>query len=318
MIRYARNFYLNIRLMSTVTVSVPATTANLGPGFDCIGAALTLYNQFQFTLLEGKNTLTLTVSGTEADRVSNDSTNLLYQAFLKFYQHLNQTPPSVAIHIILGVPLARGLGSSATAIVAGLVGANQFAGSPLSIPEMGELAITIEGHPDNVIPALLGNCQLSVNVEEKWQICQIPWYPEVIPVLAIPDFELSTAKARSVLPQQVSRSDAIYNMAHLGLLIRGLETGRSDWLKTAMEDRLHQPFRASLIQGYEAVKTAAIAAGAYGAVISGAGPTLLALTSPVRQEAVAEAMQDAWRRESVGVEVRSLSIDSQGATVTVN
>jgi homoserine kinase len=300
--------------MSTVTVKVPATTANLGPGFDCLGAALTLYNQFKFTLTPDSATQ-IAVSGTEADKVSTDRNNLLYQSFAKLYHHLGKTPPEVAMEIELGVPLARGLGSSATAIVGGLVGANQLAGSPLTQAEVMELAIAIEGHPDNVVPALLGNCLLSVGERGNWQICDIPWHSSIVPVLAIPDFELSTEAARSVLPRQLDRADAIFNIAHLGLLLRGLESGRGEWLQAALEDRLHQPYRQALIHGYETVKTAAIATGAYGTVISGAGPTLLALADTQAAANVASAMQEAWKQEGIQAEVRSLSLDTQGARV---
>src|SRR6476620_10009154 len=150
---------------STVTVTVPATTANLGPGFDCIGAALSLYNRFQFSLLEPSATekLKITVTGKEAAKVKTDDSNLAYQAFLKLYDRLNQSPPPLAIHIDMQVPLARGLGSSATAIIGGLVGANELAGKPLSQVEVMQLAIKLEGHPDNVVPALLGGCRLAAS-----------------------------------------------------------------------------------------------------------------------------------------------------------
>lgn len=150
---------------STVTVTVPATTANLGPGFDCIGAALSLYNRFQFSRLEPSATekLKITVTGQEAAKVKIDDSNLAYQAFIKLYGYLNQSPPPVAIHIDMQVPLARGLGSSATAIVGGLVGANELAGKPLSQVEVMQLAIELEGHPDNVVPALLGGCSLAAS-----------------------------------------------------------------------------------------------------------------------------------------------------------
>jgi homoserine kinase len=150
---------------STVTVTVPATTANLGPGFDCIGAALSLYNRFQFSRLEPSATekLKITVTGQEAAKVKIDDSNLAYQAFIKLYGYLNQSPPPVAIHIDMQVPLARGLGSSATAIIGGLVGANELAGKPLSQVEVMQLAIELEGHPDNVVPALLGGCRLAAS-----------------------------------------------------------------------------------------------------------------------------------------------------------
>lgn len=349
---------------STVTVTIPATTANLGPGFDCIGAALSLYNHFQFSLLEPPATekLKITVTGAEAAKVKTDDSNLAYQAFVKLYEYLRQSPPPVAIHIDMQVPLARGLGSSATAIVGGLVGANCLAGNPLSQVDVMQLAIELEGHPDNVVPALLGGCRLAASntppqpplskgglregfslhegglTEEfplseaglrespplskggqggvSWQICDIPWHPDIVPVVAIPDFELSTAEARQVLPADYSRADAIFNAAHLGLLVRALATGDRDWLRCALQDKIHQPYRRSLIQGYEAVQEAAMNAGACGMVISGAGPTLLALTDVTNADAVEKAMAAAWMEVGVKADVRAIAIDTQGAQVS--
>jgi len=317
---------------STVTVTVPATTANLGPGFDCIGAALSLYNRFQFSRLEPSATekLKITVTGQEAAKVKIDDSNLAYQAFIKLYGYLNQSPPPVAIHINMQVPLARGLGSSATAIIGGLVGANELAGKPLSQVEVMQLAIELEGHPDNVVPALLGGCRLAAsNVPPQppltkggqgggsWEICDIPWHRNIVPVVAIPDFELSTAEARKVLPADYSKADAIFNAAHLGLLVRALETGNENWLRCALQDKIHQPYRQSLIQGYEAVQQAALNAGAYGMVISGAGPTLLALTDVANAEAVEKAMAAAWGEFGVKAEVRAIGLDTQGAQVSI-
>lgn len=301
--------------MTQFTVTVPATTANLGVGFDCIGAALTLYNQFQFTPVDAGTKLTITVEGAEAAQVSTDESNLIYQSFLKLYQHIKQTPPSIEVTIKLGVPLSRGLGSSATAIVGGLMGANQLAGNPLSQSELMELAIAIEGHPDNVVPALLGNCQLSIGEPNNWHISSIPWHQEIIPVVAIPNFELSTEAARSVLPSEYSRSDAIFNISRMGLLLRALATNNGEWLQVALEDKIHQPYRQKLIRGYDAVKYAAIATGAYGMVISGAGPTLLALTNRDRVKTVMMAMSEAWAKIGVEAEVRSLNLDTVGATI---
>lgn len=300
---------------SLVTVTVPATTANLGPGFDCIGAALTLYNEFHFTRLEFGDTQII-VTGTEAYRVDSNKENLLYQAFAKLYEHIGQTPPPVRMDIKLGVPLARGLGSSATAIVAGLVGANIIAGEPLSQSQVMDLAISMEGHPDNVVPALIGGCRLAATGASGWEICDIPWHESIIPVVAIPDFELSTKEARRVLPTEITRGDAIFNISHLGLLLRGLETGKVNWLQASMQDKLHQPYRKSLIKGYEIVSNAALSAGAYGMVISGAGPTLLALTDMAQAVDVVVAMATAWQELGIKAEVRSLNIDTEGAKVT--
>ena len=307
-------------VMSTITVTVPATTANLGPGFDCIGAALSLYNRFQFSQLEPSATekLQITVTGAEAAKVKTDDSNLAYQAFVKLYDRLNQSAPPVTIHIDMQVPLARGLGSSATAIVGGLVGANELAGAPLSQVEVMQLAIELEGHPDNVVPALLGGCRLAASNPPggSWQICDIPWHSSIVPVVAIPDFELSTAEARKVLPTDYSKADAIFNAAHLGLLVRALETGNENWLRCALQDKIHQPYRRSLIQGYEAVQQAAMNAGACGMVISGAGPTLLALTDVTNVDAVVREMAAAWREFGVKADVRAIGLDTQGAQIS--
>ncbi len=299
----------------TSTVRVPATTANIGSGFDCLGAALTLYNQFKFSVTDGES-VQITAVGAEADRVSTDASNLVYQSFIKLYKHLDKTPPPVKIEITMDVPLARGLGSSATAIVGGLMGANALAGSPLSQEEIMQLAIAIEGHPDNVVPALIGGCRLAASgIDRDWEICDVPWDQSIVPIVAIPNFELSTAEARRVLPTEYSRADSIFNASHLGLLLRGLETGRADWLKAALQDRIHQPYRQPLIRGYEKVRSAALIAGAHGMVISGAGPTLLALASPDNAEAVKSAMHIAWTAQGVDVQVKWLQIDGQGAIV---
>lgn len=299
---------------SSVTVTVPATTANLGAGFDCIGAALTLHNEFKFTLTDGETQIIVT--GAEAARVDTIyKDNLLYQAYVKLYEHLGKTPPPVKIEIGLGVPLARGLGSSATAIVGGLVGANILAGEPLSQSQVMDLAISMEGHPDNVVPALIGGCRLAATSVDGWEICDIPWHESIVPVVAIPDFELSTKEARRVLPTEISRADAIFNISHLGLLLRALETGKTNWLQASLQDKLHQPYRKSLIQGYDAVSTAAINAGACGMVISGAGPTLLALTDTSHTIDVVAAMATAWKDIGVAAQVRALHIDNDGAKV---
>jgi len=302
--------------MTTITISVPATTANLGAGFDCLGAALSLYNKFTFTPAQY---LKITVTGSEADRVTTDTSNLAYQAFCAVYQALEKPVPGVAIALDLGIPLARGLGSSATAIVGGLLGGNSLAGNPLTAAAIQDLAIQLEGHPDNVVPALVGGCRLSATREDgSWEICDVPWLPEIVPVVGVPNFELSTAEARAVLPTSYSRGDAVFNMAHLGLLLRGLATGRKDWLETSLQDRIHQPYRQSLIPGYEEVRQAAIAQGAYGVVISGAGPSILALTDSARAGVVGDAIAATWQKLGIQTEIHTLQIDHQGAVIQVD
>ncbi|MBG0744051.1 MAG: homoserine kinase [Cylindrospermopsis raciborskii KL1] len=300
-------------IISHVIVKVPATTANLGPGFDCIGAALQLYNEFKFTLSDSD--LCIKVHGKEAEKVQTDTSNLIYQAFVKLYERINKTPPGVEIEINLGVPLARGLGSSATAIVGGLVGGNILADSPLSPEEVIKLAIEMEGHPDNVVPAFLGGCQLAATSSRGWEICPVQWHPEIIPVVAIPDFELSTSQARKVLPTEISRDDAVFNASHFGLLLQALASNQKEWLQAALKDKLHQPYRKSLIPGYDGVESAVIEAGAHGMVISGAGPTLLALTDSAHSPQVVQAMTHAWVKVGIKSTVLPLPIDTNGKTL---
>ncbi|RZM79781.1 homoserine kinase [Leptolyngbya iicbica] len=299
-------------------VAVPATTANIGPGFDCLGAALTRYNHFTFASLPTAETLQITVQGLDSDRVTTDASNLAYVAFQKFFHKIGQPVPALSLEIELDVPLARGMGSSSTAIVGGILGANAMAGEPLDAQALADFATEIEGHPDNVVPALLGGCRLTtVDDAGTATVCEVPWHPDIIPILVVPAFEVSTAQARAVLPTAYSRADAVYTMGHLGLLIQALATGNGDWLRTAIGDRIHEPYRKSLIPGYDAVTQAARDAGAYGVTISGAGPTLLALGSADRAAAIAQAMAQAWQQTGIEiVDATPLAIDTTGSTVT--
>lgn len=323
--RWSQVLVVSMSEISAVSVTVPATTANLGPGFDCLGAALTLYNHLSLRRLTPGEVATgqeilIQIQGMGAEQLPSDRTNLVYQAIAHYYQYRGQTPPPLALEILLGYPLARGLGSSATAIVGGLVAANALADSPLERSELLPLAIALEGHPDNVVPALLGGCYLAVSGPDSapWTLCEIPWAETIVPIVAIPNFALSTKTARGVLPDRCPYADAIFNTAHLGLLLQGLTRGRGDWLQIALQDRLHQPYRQSLIPGYAAVHAAALAAGAYGLVISGAGPTLLALSDRQRANTVAQSLQSAWEGQGIRSEVKVLQLDFQGARVSHN
>jgi homoserine kinase len=242
---------------------------------------------------------------------------LTYRAFTALFGQLQQPVPGVRIDIQLAVPLSRGLGSSATAIVGGLVGANALAGAPLSPQDIASLATDLEGHPDNVVPALLGGCRLAATTRRgSWEIAELDWHPSVTPVIAVPTFELSTEAARRVLPDHYSRSDAIFTAAHLGLLVRALATGNAAWLKSALQDRLHQPYRQALIPGYADVEAAALSAGGLGMVISGAGPTLLAIARPETATKVATAMTQAWKSEGICATAQVLGLDRQGTQVS--
>lgn len=301
------------------TVSVPATTANLGPGFDCLGAALQLYNRFQFVLRDDAppGTAKITAFGRDAESISCDRDNLAYRAFQHLFEHVGRPTPAVEIEIEIGYALGRGLGSSATAIVAGLLGANVLAESPLTNTQVLELAIALEGHPDNVVPAMLGGFHLAVPEGDRWEICPLTWHESVLPVVVIPDFQLSTHAARAALPERYERADAVFNIGRLGILLQGLATGRGDWIRLGMEDKLHQPYRFPLIRGVDPVIAALKAEGAYSVAISGAGATLLALCQADRTIAnrMSAAAIAAWREAGVAASAFGIALDLEGARV---
>jgi len=292
-------------IVDTVEIVVPATSGNIGPGFDCLGVALTLYNSFRFTRAEQ---VLISAEGVGAERIAQNKQNLVYQSFQRCWQFLGRDKIPLAIHIEMQVPPSRGLGSSATAIAAGVYAANVFAGEPLTPLELVAIATEIEGHPDNVAPALLGGCRLIAGSE----ICEIPWHESIGVVVVIPEFELSTAKARQVLPSQISMADAVFNCAHLGLLTQALATGSREWLIEALQDKLHQPYRTPLIPALATVRETAMQAGAYGLVISGAGPSLLAIAPQEQTTSVGQAMHQAWLSAGINSQWQTLSIDRQG------
>jgi homoserine kinase len=285
-----------------VSYRVPATSANLGPGFDCLGVALSLYNTFTLTPSEQDVVPTL----------SDGSKNLAWQAVERLYAHLDRPRPALTLTQSVEIPLSRGLGSSASAVVGGLACANAVAGSPLSTDDLLVLATEMEGHPDNVAPALLGGCILSVGHPPL--SVRLPWPQDWQLVLAIPDFPLSTSAARAALPGNIPHADAAFTAGRAALLVAAAHQGRADWLTAALQDRLHQPYRRGLVRGYDEVECAALASGAYGLTLSGAGPTLAAWTSPERAGAVGQAMATAWRELGVYAEVVTADIDTKGAT----
>jgi homoserine kinase len=292
-----------------VHVRVPATTANLGSGFDILGLALQLYNVFTVTSTSEPG---WQVSLAPGIRLPADDRNLVFQAARTLFTRVGVTPPGLHLALTMHIPLARGLGSSSSAIVGGLLAANQLTGNTLDRDTLLAMAIALEGHPDNVTPALVGGLTLSYTVAAQHRYLTLPCPAELTLVVAIPDFELSTAQARAVLPAQVSRADALFNCSRTALLVHALHSRQYELLTTAMEDRLHQPYRAALVPGMTAAIAAGYAAGARGVALSGAGPTLLALadTAP---EAVAAALQEAFAHHNVTCTTRLLHADITGA-----
>jgi homoserine kinase len=294
-----------------VQVQVPATTANLGCGFDSLGLALRLYNTFTLTVTSEPGWSVCLPPGMA---LATDSTNLVFRSARRLFEHVGRVPPNLCLTLDIQIPLARGLGSSSSAIVGGLVAANQLTGNTLDRETLLTLAIDIEGHPDNVTPALLGGLTLSYSAEGKYRHVSLPYPAELAIVVAIPDFELPTAQARAVLPAQVHRADAVFNSSRTALFVYALHHQRYDLLATAMDDRLHQPYRAALIPGMDEAIAAGYAAKALGVALSGAGPTVMAFTLE-RADAVATALQNAFVQHGMRCRTRVLHADTTGARV---
>ena len=303
------------RIGQKVVVDVPATTANLGPGFDCLGAALDLNNRFAMRRIEGNGErFELIIEGTEGSHLRGGPDNLVYRAAQRVWKAANMEPVALEARVRLAVPPARGLGSSATAIVAGLMGANALVGEPLSKEKLLELAIDIEGHPDNVVPSLLGGlCMTAKAASQRWRVVRCEWISSVKAVVAIPSIRLSTSEARRAMPKAIPISDAVVNLGALTLLLQGLRTGNGDLIADGMHDRLHEPYRWRLIKGGDDVKAAALEAGAWGCAISGAGPSIIALCAEDKGQAVSRAMVKAWEAAGVASRAPVLNLQTSGS-----
>ncbi len=299
--------------MKHVTVRVPATTANLGPGFDCLGMALDVWNQVHFELGGRPG---VAVEGHGAGQLSRGADNLVYQAALRYFREVGREAPDFSIACHNAIPLARGLGSSAAAIVGGLLGASALGGeSPPDMERLLHLAVSMEGHPDNVTAALFGGCQIVVRDGENLHRAAVPLAQELHAVLFIPDSPMSTVEARELLLAHVSREDAVYNISRVALLVNALATGDLARLRVATQDRLHQPARETLLPAMPLLFRSALDAGALGAFLSGAGSTVLALTKD-NALTVAYEMADTANKAGLPGEVKVARVSSQGAHVS--
>lgn len=292
-----------------VRVRVPATTANLGPGFDCLGMALGLYNTVELALAEGTS---VEVSGFGAERLARDASNLILRSAARVAEVAGKTVAGWRLHQHNDIHLARGMGSSSAAIVGGLVGANELLGAGLGDRELLDLAVEIEGHPDNVAPALLGGLTVCCTDEEGLGVARFDPPAGLQAVLAIPDYEVSTEAARKVMPPEIPHSDGVFNTCHATAVLAALLSG--DWalLGQAMKDRLHEPYRAPLVKGMAQCVAAAREAGACAAALSGSGPTIVAFVTGDPQP-VLQAMTGALQAAGVQCEGRVAPLVAEGA-----
>lgn len=253
-----------------IKLKIPATSANLGAGFDALGLALTFYNYVNIEEAEGCQ-----ISSLDDTAVPEDESNLIYHTAKTLYDICGREFKGLRIEQTNNIPMARGLGSSSACIIAGLVGANKLMGEPLTLDELVNLSAQIEGHPDNTAPALLGGIVTAVFDGKCVHWVKQEVYTTLKFIAAIPDFELKTEQARACLPKEVSHGDAVYNLSRAALFSASLLTGKYENLRTAVNDKLHQPYRMELIPNASEVMDIAYTNGAYGAYISGAGPAIM-------------------------------------------
>lgn len=298
-------------MLQEVNVKVPATTANMGAGFDTFGMALAMYNTIGLRRLQGRG-IRLANVGSHTKSMEQPRDNLTVRAARSVFDTVHERFSGLEFKMYNVIPVSRGLGSSAAAIVGGLLAANLLLGEPLSREELLELAVELEGHSDNVAPALYGGFVSSCQRGGKTVVLRLTPPEQLRAVAAIPDFYLSTSRARKILSAEVRREDAVHNIQCAALLVGAMATGDLQLFATAFDDRLHQEQRYRLIKGAKRVLRAAKGAGALAAGLSGAGPTLIAFTD-TDGAAVRQAMRRAWFSCGVHPKVLVLEQDNDGA-----
>lgn len=299
--------------MDSLRVLSPATTANLGPGFDCLGMSLDLWNTIDIIIDKPDGSVPLVeIEGEGEGELPTDRTNLVYRAMEFLFREAGEAMPSLRLMSRNQVPLCRGLGSSAAAIAGGLVAANSLSHHTFTSNELLEMAATIEGHPDNVAAAVLGGLRLVVSEQQQLYTAPIPVPSEIHAVLLVPDQRIATEDARRVLPERVSMADAVYNMGRIALLVAGMTTQHTEYLDVATQDRLHQPYRQSIFPAMKVIFKAARDAGALGVFLSGSGSTIMALTGG-REMTVAYEMAEAARQTGIECKLHVIKPTEQGA-----
>jgi len=316
--------------MRKVKVRIPATTANLGPGFDVLALALQLYNVVEMELETGGSgkKLQIDITGEGEDDLPRDRRNIVYRAAKIVFDRFHPAPYALRLKLVNRIPLASGLGSSAAARIGGLVGANKLCGERLSREEILNLAAGIEGHADNVSAAMMGGLVISSissrerrrgrDGEKRIEILRLNPPEDLSCVVCIPDFQVLTSQARKILPKTVRFEQAVFTSSRVALLLGALVRKRYDLLRVAMEDRLHQPYRKRLVRGMEEVFKEAIKAGALGVSLSGAGPSIFAFAAsskPWVSERVGKTMRQAFAKHKIESRYLVLGIDTEGVKI---
>ena len=303
-----------------ILVKVPATSANLGPGFDTLGLALDLWNETDWsTDVETNKPITVSIAGEGSRTISEGKDNIIIQAAKRLAELANKTLPAFKLNCVNHIPMGSGLGSSSAAILTGMLGANALLDEPFSRNEILKIAAEMEGHADNVSPALLGGLTLSsVDVTaDKVIVRQIPIAVDLYITVVLPDFHLPTKEARAALPKQFSMKDAVHNISHAALVLEAFRSGDLNLLGEAMTDALHQPYRLKLIPGAQSAMDAAKAAGANAVALSGAGPSLIAFSSKA-EAGIGESMKRAFESANLQARIFHLRMSPQGASVDIH
>ena len=296
-----------------IKIEVPATSANLGSGFDALGLALTLYNR---VWMEEADHIEITAK--DGVEIPTDETNLIYWAAQRLYRECGKKLPGLKIIQENNIPMASGLGSSSACIVAGLLGANRLIGSPLSQNDLINLAAAIEGHPDNTTPAISGGLVASAVEADRVYSVSVPVSEKIRFAAFHPPFELRTEEARSVLPENYDRRDAVYNLSRSALMTASLFSGKTENLRVAVQDKIHQPYRLGLIRDGDTVFRLSYELGSLGTYISGAGPTIIALIDNSSVETFEQyAVQSLEKKGIEGWRLSILDADPSGATVSI-
>lgn len=308
-----------------ISVKVPATTANLGAGFDCLGMALPIYNTITIeeTVLPGTG-IEINVINDEnvsndliLEHVPQDENSIIYKAVELLYNSIGQIPGELKITVQSQIPIARGLGSSASVIVGGLLAANELLGKPADEVALLSIATEVEGHPDNVTPAIVGGLVLS-SLEDDGRVIytKLDWPDEWAITVCVPDFELSTDIARSVLPKEVPMQDAVFNAKRLGMFVQAVNTHDEDLIRIALQDKLHQPYRMKLVPGLEKIAdNLKHEEDVLGCVLSGAGPSILIISRKNNLDKIKSIVKDTWDDYNVKVNIMTLPVENQGAVV---
>lgn len=299
--------------MQRITVSVPATTANLGPGFDCLGLALDWWNTIT---VEPSRTFQVKLRG-DSEGLPADESNMVVEHIRIFFQHFGAPMPTLRVTMTNRIPIGKGFGSSAAALVGGLLAGNALAGTPLTAQELLELANELEGHPDNVSAAIFGGFTISAFEGTRVVCATVEPCADWRAVVYIPEHPLSTKKARNILPTEISRGDAVFNIGRAALLAYAFTTRQASFLKIATQDRLHQPYRVPLVKGMPEMLDAACAAGANGAALSGAGPSLIAFAvSQAQALKIRSAFAETALKLKLNGEAKILKLSAEGAQVS--